>query len=101
MVRKHQLDTTSGMYGHSIGLPRHGLHPKSERVNKEWIESQKFEIEIAGERYQAKASLKAFYDPNECPISSDSSILKRLMDPNTRFRSRFRHRSSEKVSGSP
>ena len=57
-------DTTSGMYGHSIGsCLGMGYIENPEGVSKEWIESQKFEIEVAGERYPAKASLKAFYDP--------------------------------------
>ena len=75
-------------------LPRHGLHRKSGGVNKEWIESQKFEIEVAGERYPAKASLKAFtiqaMPESECESNQfkNSSILKRLLDPNT-LRSRL------------
>ena len=51
-------DTTSGMYGHSIGsCLGMGYIENPEGVNKEWIESQKFEIEVAGERYPAKACL--------------------------------------------
>ncbi len=62
-------DTTSGMYGHSIGsCLGMGYIENPEGVNKEWIESQKFEIEVAGERYPAKASLKAFYDPGNARI---------------------------------
>ena len=34
-----------------------------EGVSKEFIESNRFEIEVAGERYPARPSLKAFYDP--------------------------------------
>ena len=45
-----------------------GYVENPEGVNKEWIESQKFEIEVAGERYPAKASLKAFYDPGNARI---------------------------------
>ena len=62
-------DTTSGMYGHSIGsCLGMGYIENPEGVNKEWIESQKFEIEVAGERFPAKASLKAFYDPGNARI---------------------------------
>ena len=62
-------DTTSGMYGHSIGsCLGMGYIENPDGINKEWIESQKFEIEVAGERYPAKASLKAFYDPGNARI---------------------------------
>jgi 4-methylaminobutanoate oxidase (formaldehyde-forming) len=57
------------MYGHSIGsCLGMGYIENPEGVNKEWIESQKFEIEVAGERYPAEASLKAFYDPGNARI---------------------------------
>ena len=34
-----------------------------EGVSKEFLESNSFEIEVAGERYPARPSLTAFYDP--------------------------------------
>jgi len=57
-------DLTSGMYGHTIGTCLGmGYVSWEEGVSKEFIESNRFEIEIAGERYPARPSLTAFYDP--------------------------------------
>ena len=57
-------DLTSGMYGHTIGTCLGmGYVFNKEGVTKELINSSKFEIEVAGEMYRAKASLKSFYDP--------------------------------------
>ena len=57
-------DLTSGMYGHTIdtclGM---GYVNCEEGVSKEFLESNSFEIEVAGERYPARHSLTAFYDP--------------------------------------
>jgi glycine cleavage system T protein len=55
---------TSGSYGHTLGAAL-GMgwvrHP--EGVTPDLLRSARFEIEIAGERYPAAASLDAFYDP--------------------------------------
>ena len=57
-------DLTSGMYGHTIGTCLGmGYVNWEEGVSKEFIESNHFEIEVAGERYPARPSLSAFYDP--------------------------------------
>ena len=57
-------DLTSGMYGHTIGTCLGmGYVFNKGGVTDEFIRSSKFEIEVAGNRYSAKASLKAFYDP--------------------------------------
>ena len=57
-------DLTSGMYGHTIGTCLGmGYVFNKGGVTDEFIKSCKFEIEVAGDRYNAKASLKAFYDP--------------------------------------
>ena len=57
-------DLTSGMYGHTIGTSLGmGYVNWEEGVSKEFIESNHFEIEVAGERYPARPSLSAFYDP--------------------------------------
>ncbi len=57
-------DLTSGMYGHTIGASLGmGYVVNEDGVSKEFIDSSNFEIEIAGLRYRAKGSLKAFYDP--------------------------------------
>ena len=57
-------DLTSGMYGHTIGTCLGmGYVTCEDGVSKEFIESNSFEIEVAGERYPARSSLSAFYDP--------------------------------------
>jgi 4-methylaminobutanoate oxidase (formaldehyde-forming) len=56
--------TTSGMYGHtlggSIGL---GYVEHPEGVDHEFITSGNFELEVAGKRFAAVASLRPMYDP--------------------------------------
>ena len=57
-------DLTSGMYGHTIGTCLGmGYVSCEDGVSKEFLESNSFEIEVAGQRYPARASLTAFYDP--------------------------------------
>jgi heterotetrameric sarcosine oxidase gamma subunit len=60
---------TSGMYGHrlegSLGMG-YVTHP--EGVTREWLESSKFEIEVAWEKVPAIASLAPFYDPKNLRI---------------------------------
>ena len=55
---------TSGSYGHTLGAAI-GMgwvrHP--DGVTPDLLRSTRFEIEVAGERYPADASLRAFYDP--------------------------------------
>ena len=62
-------DLTSGMYGHSIGACLGMGYVENEGgVTREFVESGSFEIEVAGERFPARASLRGFYDPsNERP----------------------------------
>jgi 4-methylaminobutanoate oxidase (formaldehyde-forming) len=57
-------DLTSGMYGHTIGTCLGmGYINREEGVTADFLESANFEIEVAGERYPVRSSLKAFYDP--------------------------------------
>ena len=55
---------TSGNYGHtlggSVGL---GYVRSPEAVTAGWLDAGRFEIEVAGERIPARASLRAMYDP--------------------------------------
>ena len=55
---------TSGNYGHalggSVGL---GYVYEPDGVSKDFLDSGTFEIEVAGERIPATASLRALYDP--------------------------------------
>lgn len=56
---------TSGNYGHTLGGSV-GLgyvhHP--DGVNKSYVDAGQWEIEVAGERIPATASLRALYDPS-------------------------------------
>jgi glycine cleavage system T protein len=56
---------TSGMYGHHVGasLGLGYVANGGEKVTPEWIGAGRYEIEVAGERVPARASLKPFYDP--------------------------------------
>ena len=55
--------TTSGMFGHTLGAcVAMGYVSHDEVINKGWIESGKFEIEIACKKFPVKASLRGFYD---------------------------------------
>ncbi|MFC7698456.1 FAD-dependent oxidoreductase [Bradyrhizobium sp. GCM10028915] len=57
---------TSGMYGHSIGASL-GLgyveNPDGGGVDAAYLQGGKLEVEVAGVRVPARASLRAFYDP--------------------------------------
>jgi len=55
---------TSGNYGHALGAAVGlGYVKHDEAVTGEWLDAQRWSIEIAGERYAAKAGLRAAYDP--------------------------------------
>ncbi len=56
--------TTSGNYGHYLGgAVGMGYIHNEDGVTQDYIESGKFEIEVAGDRFPAKASLRPLYDP--------------------------------------
>ena len=57
--------TTSGMFGHTIGaaLALGYLENHAAPVTAEWVAAGRYEIEVAGERFPARASLRPFYDP--------------------------------------
>ncbi len=61
--------TTSGAWGHrvnkSLGM---GYAHCEEGVTKDWIDSGKWEVEIAWKRYQAKVQFAPFYDPKSALI---------------------------------
>jgi 4-methylaminobutanoate oxidase (formaldehyde-forming) len=56
--------TTSGAWGHrvdkSLGL---AYVSHADGVTKDWIDSGKWEIELAWKRYPARVQLQSFYDP--------------------------------------
>ncbi|MEE8536097.1 MAG: aminomethyltransferase family protein, partial [Kiloniellales bacterium] len=55
---------TSGNYGHSLGRAIGlGYVNHAGGVDAEYIRAGRYEIEIAGERFPAKASLRPLYDP--------------------------------------
>ena len=57
-------DLTSGMYGHTLGTSLGmGYVSYEDGVTRDLLHSSVFEIEVAGERYPARASLQSFYDP--------------------------------------
>ncbi len=62
---------TSGMYGHrleaSLGM---GYVNHPDGVTREWLEQNKFEIEVAWKRIPAVASLTPFYDPKSLRVKS-------------------------------
>lgn len=56
--------TTSGMFGHTIGAAIGlGYCTSDQPIKLDYIRSGKFEIEVAGVRVPARASLRPFYDP--------------------------------------
>tara|TARA_B100000131_G_scaffold262712_1_gene259204 strand:- start:826 stop:1260 length:435 start_codon:yes stop_codon:yes gene_type:complete len=55
---------TSAMYGHSLGAAMGMGYVNKADLHAEALSRANFEIDVAGERYSAKASLKAFYDPS-------------------------------------
>ena len=55
---------TSGMYGHTVGVAiGMGYVSNPGGVDVDFVNAGAYEIDIAGERHTARASLKAFYDP--------------------------------------
>ncbi len=54
---------TSGMYAHSLGASIGMGFVNQSELTKEALADAEFEIEIARERFSARASLAAFYDP--------------------------------------
>ena len=55
---------TSGMFGHTLGAAIGlGYVNHADGVTPEYIQSGHYEIEVAGRRIPARASLRPFYDP--------------------------------------
>jgi 4-methylaminobutanoate oxidase (formaldehyde-forming) len=56
--------TTSGAWGHrvnaSLGM---GYVKHADGVTKDWLQTGKWEVEIAWQRYPAHVQLQSFYDP--------------------------------------
>jgi 4-methylaminobutanoate oxidase (formaldehyde-forming) len=62
---------TSGMFGHTIGRPLGlGYARNADGVaSPEWVRAGTYELEIAGKRFPAEASLQPYYDPTGAHIS--------------------------------
>ncbi len=60
---------TSGMFGYTLGRTvAMGYVTGPEVVTTAYIKSGTYEIEVAGERIPARASLKPFYDPKSLRV---------------------------------
>ena len=60
---------TSGMYGHSLGAAVGlGYVSNADGVDAEYVAAGSYEIEVAGQRFAAKGSLKPLYDPGSARI---------------------------------
>ncbi|WP_426411728.1 GcvT family protein [Bradyrhizobium ganzhouense] len=72
----------SAGFGHTLGcgVGMGYLHSESG-VNAEWLSEGIFEIEIAGERHAAIASLRAFYDSNRTRVKGEWRKLEDLIAP--------------------
>ncbi|MEQ1520730.1 MAG: FAD-dependent oxidoreductase [Aestuariivirga sp.] len=56
--------TTSGAWGHRVNLSLGmGYVGNDGGVTKDWIDSGKWEVELAWKRYGAKVQLQSFFDP--------------------------------------
>ena len=56
--------TTSGAYGHTLGRSvGMGYVENEDGVDTDFVRSGSYEIEIAAERFSARASLTPPYDP--------------------------------------
>ena len=63
--------TTSGAWGHRVSLSLGmGYVSNKDGVTKDWIESGKWEVELAWKRFAAKVQLQSFYDPRGEKIKS-------------------------------
>ncbi|MCK1623377.1 GcvT family protein [Bradyrhizobium sp. 160] len=61
---------TSGMFGHTVGtcLGLGFIDNSNGVVDASLLQSGKFEVEVAGVRIPARASLRPFYDPNNSRV---------------------------------
>jgi 4-methylaminobutanoate oxidase (formaldehyde-forming) len=58
--------TTSGSYGHTLNAAVGIGYVSGEEpvVSRAWVEAGSYEIDIAGDRYAARAHWRAPYDPD-------------------------------------
>ena len=61
----------SGMYGHTLGAAVGlGYVENADGVDADYVSAGRYEIEVAGVRYPAKASLRPLYDPESSRIKA-------------------------------
>ena len=61
--------STSGAYGHHVGAAvALGYVNDPAGVDAAYVASGRFEIEVAGERFSARASLSPVYDPKSLRV---------------------------------
>lgn len=62
---------TSGSYGHALGgAVGMGYVSNKSGVDAGWVNAGSYEIQVAGKRYSARASLSPFYDPKSKRVKS-------------------------------
>ena len=63
---------TSGMFGHTLNasLGMGYVANKNGTADKKYISEGKYQIEVAGDRIDATASLDPFYDPKSLRVKS-------------------------------
>ncbi|SFK14680.1 FAD-dependent oxidoreductase [Bradyrhizobium sp. Gha] len=72
----------SAGFGHSLGCGVGMGYLRAEGgVNAQWLSEGNFEVEIAGEKHAAIASLRAFYDPNRTRVKGEWRSLDEIIAP--------------------
>ena len=62
-------DVRAASYGHTLGgavglsMVQGGGADAGEPINSAWVNSGSWEVDVAGTRYPARASLRPLYDP--------------------------------------
>jgi len=55
---------SSGNYGHTLGASVGlGYVKHTDKINQQWLDARKWSIDVGGQMYSAKASIRALYDP--------------------------------------
>jgi 4-methylaminobutanoate oxidase (formaldehyde-forming) len=67
-------DIRAASYGHTlggaVGLSMVERKGEERGVTKKWLDSGKWEVDVAGEKYAASTSLRPMYDPKNVKINS-------------------------------
>lgn len=63
---------TSAAFGHTLGLPvaLALITHTNGAADRAWLDAGRYEIDLAGERYTARVSLRAPYDPDSARVKS-------------------------------